>query len=64
MLFGKESAVEKKKPRSFGEATTMLEAVCFEALDLGGFISYCLKHMYLKETSLQFPKARTCSIFS
>lgn len=51
--FGKELLVEKSKRRSFGKASMMLEAVCFEALDLGGFICHCLKRMYLKETSLQ-----------
>lgn len=50
--FGKELLVEKSKCRSFGKASMMLEAVCFEALDLGGFC-HCLKRMYLKETSLQ-----------
>ena len=54
VCFGKELAVKKKMPRSFGKVSRMLEAVCIEALYFGSFICYCLKLMYLKETSLQF----------
>lgn len=38
--FGKELAVTKKMPRSFGNMPRMLEGVCIEALYFGSFICY------------------------
>lgn len=51
VCFGKELVVEKKMPRSFGNVSRMLEAVCIEALEFKSFICNCLKPMYFQETS-------------
>lgn len=58
--FGKELAVKKKMPRSFGKASRVLEAVCIEALFQKPYLLLLETYIFIRNK--KFKRYKKCTL--